>query len=112
VVSAGLVLAGCKKEAIQDASKPLQQSFQGAEPEVQQAVATFSNKAKAGDYPEATRALASVVRNRSLTEPQKEAVGQALKQINQAMAVNPALDTKEMYELRQRMFTAVYSGKH
>jgi hypothetical protein len=65
---------------------------------------------KAGDYAEATRALAPLVTQRPLTDAQKQAVGLALQQVNQAMAANAALDTKEMYELRAKMFQAVHSG--
>lgn len=99
-----------EQEAPADASKPLQQSFQTAEPEVQQAIRTVTTDLKAGNYAEATRKLAPVVDGRRLTEPQKQAVGIALKQINQAIAANPSLDTKEMYDLRAKMFQAVYSG--
>lgn len=102
---------GCRKqEAAADASKPLQQSFQTAEPEVQQAIHTVTTDLKAGNYAEATRKLAPIIDGRRLTEPQKQAVGVALKQINQAIAANPSLDTKEMYDLRAKMFQAVYNG--
>ena len=37
-------------------------------------------------------------------------VGLALQQIHQSIATNPKLDTKEMYELRKKMFEAVHSG--
>ena len=102
---------GCKKkEAQADATQPLQQSFQTAEPETKQVIQTVNTSLKAGNYTEATRALAPVVSRRNLTEPQKQAIGVALQQINQAIAANPALDTKEMYELRQKMFRAVDGG--
>ena len=104
-------IAGCKKQARVDATQPLQQSFQTAEPEVKQAVDTAIASLKASDFPEATRALAPVVTSQSLTEPQKQAVGVALQQINRAVEANPALDTKEMYELRAKMFRAVDGGK-
>lgn len=93
-----------------DATQPLQQSFQTAEPEVQQAIARINTSLKADNYAEATRALAPLVTQRPLTEPQREAVGVALQQINQAVAANPALDTKEMYELRAQMFQAMRRG--
>ena len=103
--------AGCKKAAVQaDATQPLQESFQAAEPEVQQVIQAVNTSLKAGDYAEATKALEPVVTQRVLTEPQKEAVGVALQQINQAIAANPALDTKEMYELRAKMFQATRRG--
>jgi ribosomal protein L5 len=103
-------LVGCKKEVQTDATQPLQQSFQTAEPEVKQTIAVVNASLKAGDYAEATRALAPLVTQRPLTDAQKQAVGLALQQVNQAMAANVALDTKEMYELRARMFQAVHSG--
>ena len=51
-----------------------------------------------------------MVTQRPLTEPQKQAVGVALKQINDAIAADPKLDTKEMYEMRAKMFKALHSG--
>lgn len=105
-----LCLVSCKGERRVDATQPLQQSFQTAEPEVQQAIARINTSLKADNYAEATRALAPLVTQRPLTEPQREAVGVALQQINQAVAANPALDTKEMYELRAQMFQAMRRG--
>jgi len=103
-------LVGCKQEAQTDATQPLQQSFQTAEPEVKQAIATVNASLKAGNYAEATKALAPLVTERPLTDAQKHAVGLALQQVNQAVAANAALDTREMYELREKMFRAVHSG--
>ncbi len=105
-----LLVAGCKKDARADASAPLQQSFQTAEPEVKKAITTVTASLQSGNYTDATRALAPVVTQRPLTPTQKQAVGVALQQINQAIAANPALDTKEMYELRKQMFSAVQGG--
>lgn len=105
------VTPSCRKqEAPADASKPLQESFQTAEPQVQQAIHTVTTDLNAGNYAEATRKLAPIIDGRRLTQPQKEAVGVALKQINQAIAANPSLDTQEMYDLRAKMFQAVYNG--
>jgi hypothetical protein len=106
LVAAGI---GCAPESKTDASQPLQQSFQTAEPEVKTAIETVTTNLKAHNYPEATRALAPVI-NRPLTDQQRQAVGVALKQINEAVSANPALDTKEMYEMRAKMFKAVHSG--
>jgi len=50
------------------------------------------------------------VTGRKLSEAQKQAVGLALKQVNDAIAANPTLDTKEMYELRAKMYKAVDGG--
>jgi len=101
---------GCQKKAAPDATQPLQQSFQAAAPEVQRVIAQVNTQLKAGQVAEATRTLAPVVSGRPLTDPQRQAVGVALQQINKAIAANPKLDTKEMYELRARMFNAVHSG--
>ena len=105
------VLLSCNKQGGTDATKPLQQTFQTAEPEVKQAIETVSTSLKAGNYAEASRALAPVVSTHNLTDPQRQAVGLALQQINQAIAANPALDTKEMYDLRAKMFKAYDGGK-
>ena len=101
---------GCNKQNHADAAQPLQQSFQSAEPEVQKAITTVTASLKAGNYTEATKTLAPLVEQRRMTVAQKEAVGVALRQINQAVAANPALDTREMYQLRAKMFHAVQSG--
>lgn len=105
-----LCLAGCRKEAKADATQPLQQSFQTAEPEIKKSIETVTANLKAGNYAEATKTLAPLVTQRPMTDAQKQAVGVALQQINQAIAANPALDTKEMYELRKQMFEAVHRG--
>ena len=109
---AGLAMnfAGCGQTAKTDATQPLQQSFQTAEPEVRKTIETVSTSLKAGKYAEATVALAPLVTQRPLTDAQKQAVGLALQQVNQAITANPALDTKEMYELRAKMFEAVHRG--
>jgi len=101
---------GCKKEAQVDATQALAQSFQSAEPEAKQAIERVNTSLKVGNITEATRTLEPLVVSRKLTEPQKEAIGVALRQINQAIAAKPALDSKEMYDLRARMFQAVHSG--
>lgn len=103
-------LVGCRRTTTVDATQPLQQSFQTAEPEVQEAIARVNSSLKASDYATATKALAPLVSERPLTGPQREAVGVALQQINQAVAANPSLDTKEMYELRAQMFQAMRRG--
>jgi Flp pilus assembly protein TadD len=100
----------CSKESEVDAAQPLEESFQSAEPKVQQAIETVTTSLRAGEYAEATRALEPIVSDRPLTVEQKQAVGVALQQINQAVAADPALDTKEMYDLRAKMFRAVHSG--
>jgi len=101
---------GCGRKPAPDATLALQESFQTAPPEVQQLVAQVNTQLKAGQVAEATRTLAPVVSGRPLTDPQRQAVGVALQQINKSIAANPKLHTKEVYELRARMFNAVHSG--
>jgi ABC-type uncharacterized transport system auxiliary subunit len=110
VPALALCLVGCRRATQVDATQPLQQSFQTAAPEVQQVIATVNASLKANNYAEATKALAPLVTQRAMTDSQRRAVGVALQQINQAIAANPALDTKEMYQLREQMFRAVHSG--
>ena len=105
-----LFVMGCKKKTL-DATQSLQQSFQSAEPEVKSSIQTVNTSLKAGNYTEASRALAPIVSTHNLTEPQRQAVGVALQQISQAISANPALDTKEMYELRAKMYKAYDGGK-
>jgi len=111
LVACVLVFTGCKKKQTVDASQALQQSFQSAEPEVKSSIDTVNSNLKSGNYVEASRALAPIVSTRPLTEPQRQAVGVAIQQISQAIAANPSLDTKEMYELRARLYKAYDSGK-
>jgi len=111
ILLCAIFLVSCGKQKTQvDASAPLQQSFQSAEPEVKQAIQTATTSLKAGNYAEAARALEPVVSARKLNEAQKQAIGLALKQVNDAIAANPALDTKEMYQLRAKMYKAVDGG--
>ena len=77
---------------------------------MQQAVVQVNTHLKAGEYAEATRVLVPLVSGSPMTAEQKQAVGIALKQINQSLAANPKLDTKEMYELRSKLYQAVQSG--
>ena len=106
-----LCVPGCHRETRVDASRSLEQSFQASEPEVKQAVATATTRLKAGDYTDAARALNPVLAGRELTPPQKEAAGLLFQQINQALAANPSLDSKELYELRVKLHQAVAGGK-
>jgi hypothetical protein len=113
-VSAVLMLVAVvscgRKETQADATQPLQESFKTAEPKVKQAIETVTVHLKAKDYTAAARALSPVVLQQRLTEPERQAVGVALEQINQAIAADRSLDTKEMYELRAKMFQAVHRG--
>ena len=106
-----LVVVSCgRKETQVDATQPLQQSFKTAEPQVKQAIEAVNVHLQARDYTAAARTLAPVVLQQRLTEPERQAVGVALEQINQGIAANRSLDTKEMYELRSKMFHAVHHG--
>ena len=81
----------CGKQAVPDATQPLQQSFQTAAPEVQQVIARVNTQLKAGQVAEATRTLAPVVTGRPLNDAQRQAVGVALQQINKAVAANHSM---------------------
>ena len=106
-----LVAVSCgRKETQVDATQPLQQSFKTAEPEVKQAIQVVNVHLRAKDYTAAAKALAPVVLQQRLTEPERQAVGVALQQINQAVAADRSLNTKEMYELSAKMFQAVHRG--
>jgi hypothetical protein len=99
-----------RKEAQVDATQALQQSFKAADPQVQQAIQVVNTHLQAKEYNAAAKALAPVVLQRPLTAPEKQAVGLALQQLNQAIATDRSLNTKEMYELRAKMFQAVHRG--
>ncbi len=82
----------CGRKATQaDATKALQQSFKAAAPEVRQAIQVVNTHLQAKDYTAAAKALAPVVVQQRLTEPEKQAVGVALEQINQAIAASPPI---------------------
>jgi methylase of polypeptide subunit release factors len=106
-----LVAVSCgRKEARADATQALQESFKAAEPQVRKAIEVVNARLQAKDYTAAARALAPVVMQQRLTEPERQAVGVALEQINQAIAADRSLNTKEMYELRAKMFHAVHNS--
>jgi hypothetical protein len=106
-----LVAVSCgRKQAQADATQPLQQSFKTAQPEVRQAIEAVNVHLRARDYTAAARTLAPVVVRQRLTQPEARAVGVALQQLNQAIAADRSLDTKEMYELRARMWRAVHTS--
>ncbi len=64
-----LMLSGCNKHGSADAMHQLQQSFQTAEPEVKKGIETVNSNLKAGNYTEASRALAPIVTGHNLTDP-------------------------------------------
>lgn len=108
--SALLAMSACKQKS-NDASQPLTQSFEAAEPATKQAIQSVSTHLKSGNYTEAAKSLVPVLNQTSFTPDQKRAIGLALDQMNKAVQENPTLDTKEMYDLRQRMFRAVHNAK-
>lgn len=108
----GLGLLGCGKQAARNASQSLEQSFQQATPETQQAIQAVTASLKSGDILQAAKSLAPVLDHGNLTPAQAQAVGALLKQINDAIAANPNLDSQELYTLRTRMFRAVDRAPH
>jgi hypothetical protein len=86
----------------------LEVSFQAERPEVQRAVQQVAAELRAGNVPQAVRLLIPVLENRKLTEAQEQAVGATIKQINDAIAADPNLQTAEMYQVRQKLFRSVY----
>lgn len=112
VAALAVGLVACKQEATTDAAKPLEQSFATAAPEVKQNIQAVNANLKSGNYIEAVRQLDPVLNTPNLTPEQSQAVAITLKQVNDAIAANPALDTKEMYELRKKMFFKVYGKGH
>ena len=104
--------AGCNNgPAKVDATKPLENSFQEATPEVKQAIQMVNTSLRAQNYVEATSAVAAIISGRSLTDAQKQAIGLVLQQINQAMAANPKLDSAEFFKKRQQLFNQVYGAR-
>ena len=101
-------LLGCNKatDPRVDASRPLEQSFQSAEPATQQALAAVKAGLQNGNYVEAARAVQPVLTGRNLTPQQRQAVGLMFQQISQAVAANPSLDSPELYELRVKLAKA------
>ncbi len=94
-----------------DASRALEQSFQASGPEAKQALETATASLKAGNYVEAGRALEPLLAGRELTPQQRQACGLAFQQINQAVAANPAIESKQLYELRVRLAQAARGGR-
>ena len=106
------LLSSCKKPARPvDATQSLTQSFQAAQPDVKQTVGDVNNNLKTGNYLQAARAMEPILESRTLTAQQKEAIGLTLQQIKQAIDANPALESKELYELRAKMFRAATSSR-
>lgn len=112
VAALAVGLVACKQEATTDAAKPLEQSFATAAPEVKQNIQAVNANLKSGNYIEAVRQLDPVLNTPGLTPEQTQAVAIALKQVNDAVAADPNLDSKEMYEMRRKMFFKVYGKGH
>jgi hypothetical protein len=106
-----LAAVGCgRKQPQADAAQALRQAFNTAEPEVKKAIQEVNTRLQAKDFSAAAKLLAPVVLQQRLTGPEKQAVAVALEQFNQAVATDRSLNTKEMYELRAKMFRAVEHG--
>lgn len=107
-----LLGSSCKQSGAtaEDAAQKLQASFATAPPEVKQSIATVNAGLAAGDYATVTRELTPIVTEQPLTVEQKRAVAVALGQINQALTADPSLDSKELYELRAKMFESLRHG--
>jgi hypothetical protein len=52
-----------------------------------------------------------LVSGRELTPEQRQACGLMFQQINQAIAANPSLESKELYELRVRLAQAARGNR-
>src|SRR5438132_14376765 len=90
-----VLVSGCGKQKI-DATVPLQQSFQKADPQVKQSIDTVNANLKSGNYEQALKTLTPVVKKGELSPEQRQAVGAALQQVTTAAADNPALNTAQM----------------
>ena len=107
----GLTISGCHRREKIDATKPLEQSFQQSEPEVKQTIQAVNSQLKSGNYRDALQNLTPVVSNRELSQAQKQAIGAALKQVENAAAADPKLNTPEMYQLRLKMVRALHEKR-
>jgi hypothetical protein len=107
-----LLSPGCKKAdaPTADAGPMLQQAFESAGPGLKKSTETVVTNLKAKNYTEATKALEPIAFSPSLTEPQKQAVMTAIRQISDAVTADPKLDAPEMSALRARMFSALRRG--
>ena len=88
----------------------LQQAFETAAPALKQGAETAASHLQAKNYAEATKALEPLAMNPSLTEPQKQAILIAIRQIGDAIANDPKLNTPEMAALRSKIFSALQRG--
>src|SRR5262249_52606696 len=104
-----LTFSACARKPTTDASQSLKESFQSTEPATRQAVEAATSQLKSTNYGAAAQSLAPLL-NQPLNASQKQAISLALQEMNRAIEKNPALDTREMYELRRNMFRAVDGG--
>ncbi len=104
----GVGMLGCGKETRGNATTLIEQSFEQAPPETKKDIQVILASLKAGDFLQAAKALAPIVSAGNLTAAQKDAVGAVLKQINDAIAADPKLNTMEMFKLREQMFQATF----
>jgi hypothetical protein len=102
-----LVLSCRRQDDSQNPAGMLNESFRTGSPETQSQITAASSHLQSGDYRSAALALAPVVSQQQLTEAQRAAVSAALVQMNQAVATDPKLNTRDMYEARAKMFQAL-----
>lgn len=82
------VLAGCAKNQGVD-TRPLEKSFAGAEPALQEAANRTVAAVKAADYESAVRELSYLGSSEKLSAQQQKAVATVLQQAQKMLAANP-----------------------
>jgi len=110
VCALGLLCSCSKKEKI-DATAPLKQSFEKSDPEVKKSIEVVNENLNKKNYAEALKTLTPVVSQPNLSVQQKEAIGAALQQVTTAAAEDPALNTKEMYQLRLKLVEKLHEHR-
>ena len=105
------VLSGCGKKEKIDATVPLQQSFEKSDPEVKKTVDAVNENLKNKKYAEALKTLTPVVSQTNLSAQQRDAIGAVLQQVTTAAAEDPALNTKEMYQLRLQLVQKLHEHR-
>ena len=104
-----MTFSACARKPASDAGQSLKESFQSTDLATRQAVEAATSQLKSANYAAAAQSLAPLL-NQPLNASQKQAIGLALQEMNRALEKNPALDTREMYELRRNLFRAVDGG--
>jgi hypothetical protein len=104
-----LLTCGCKKSEppVADTSPALQQAFESADPALKERVAAVAADVKAKKLVDATKALDQLVSSARLTDAQAQAISNTILEMNEVAANNPEVDSKEMYDLRSKMFQSL-----